>query len=65
MNEWGLFKGTERMLLEGEKSKDELEKLFQNQNQNMKEDVLSYAEKIEKDIFKLALLEYKTIQERY
>ena len=65
LNEWGLFKGTERMLLEGEKSKDELEKLFQNQNQNMKEDVLSYAEKIEKDIFKLALLEYKTIQERY
>jgi len=71
LNEWGLFKGTERMLLEGEKSTDKLEKLFQNQNQNqnqnrnMKEDLLAYAEKIEKEIFKLAQLEYKTIRERY
>lgn len=75
LNEWGLFQGTKRMLLEGEETTDELEKLFQNttntttttktKNKNKKEDLLAYAEKIEKDIFKLAQLEYKTIQERY
>ncbi len=79
LNEWGLFQGTKRMLLEGEENTDELEKLFKNTTttktttkttiktttKTKKEDLLAYAEKIEKEIFKLANLEYKTIQERY
>ena len=79
LNEWGLFRDDTQILLEGEETTDELEKLFQNttntttttktktktKNKNKKEDLLAYAEKIEKEIFKLAQLEYKTIQERY
>ena len=73
LNEWGLFQGTERMLLEGEKSTGEMEKVYMNininmhmnMNMNMKEYLLEYAEKIEKEIFNLAQLEYKTIRERY
>jgi DNA polymerase lambda len=60
LNEWELFQGATRAHLEGEKSTDELEKELYN-----KEDLLEYAEKIEKEIFKLAHLEYKTIRERY
>ena len=60
LNEWGLFQGADKVFLEGEKSVDELEKQIYN-----KEDLLEYAEKIEKEIFKLANLEYKTISERY
>jgi len=81
LNEWGLFRDDTQILLEGEETTDELEKLFQNttntttktktntttttKTKNKKEDLLAYAEKIEKEIFKLAQLEYKTIQERY
>jgi DNA polymerase/3'-5' exonuclease PolX len=81
LNEWGLFQDDTQILLEGEETTDELEKLFQNttntttktntttttktKTKNKKEDLLAYAEKIEKEIFKLAQLEYKTIQERY
>lgn len=60
LNEWGLFQGADKVFLEGEKSVDELEKRIYN-----KEDLLEYAEKIEKEIFKLANLEYKTILQRY
>lgn len=60
LNEWGLFKGSDKVYLEGEKSADELDKQIYN-----KEEILKYAEKIEKEIFKIAHLEYKTIRERY
>jgi DNA polymerase beta len=61
LNEWGLFKNNEKVSLEGEKSLEGLEK----ENATGTENLLAYSEKIEKEIFKLAQLEYKTIQERY
>ncbi len=60
LNEWGLFRDDVRVPLEGEKSLDELENLINNNKK-----LLEYAAKIEKEIFKLAQLEYKTVQERY
>ena len=74
LNEWGLYKDGMRVPLDGEESKAELEKQMHNQdllnqdllNQDLlNQEFLEYAKKIEKEIFKLADLEYKTIQERY
>lgn len=64
LNEWGLFQGAEKVFLEGEKSTEELEKIFGTEDENISK-LLEYAEKIEKEIFKLAHLEYKTISKRY
>jgi DNA polymerase/3'-5' exonuclease PolX len=60
LNEWGLFKDDKRIELENEKHETILEKELFDKNS-----ILEYAEKIEKEIFKLAHLEYKTIPERY
>lgn len=60
LNEWGLFQHGDKLVLEGEQPAKELEKEIQS-----KEDLLEYTEQIEKEIFKLANLEYKTIPERY
>ena len=70
LNEWGLFEGNAPVRLEGERTLDELEEIFNNKNNKNKNNknknkLMEYAEKIEKEIFKLAQLEYKTIQERY
>jgi len=67
LNEWGLFRDDERVPLEGKLSSDELEEIFNNKKNNKKnkQKLMEYAENIEKEIFKLAQLEYKTIQERY
>ena len=57
LNEWGLFHARDnvRVQLKGEKT-------LVNPD---KDTLLEYAENIQKEIFKLAQLEYKTIQERY
>lgn len=63
LNEWGLFKYDKRLSLSGknenENSTNSLGKITD------KEELLEYAENIEKKIFKIAGLEYKTIKERY
>jgi len=63
LNEWGLFRDDARVPLEGELSSEELEEISNNKKNKKK--LMEYADKIEKEIFKLAQLEYKTIQERY
>lgn len=47
-----------RDISEDEKSMDELEKIFQDKNNDKNEDLFKYVEKINKEIFKLAHLEY-------
>jgi len=62
LNEWGLYtiKGGNKVILEGEQNDNEL------WNSNMTEkELLEYSTNIEKQIFILANLEYKTITERY
>jgi DNA polymerase/3'-5' exonuclease PolX len=60
LNEWGLFRNGSRVEIEGEQNNMQLEKVIHEKN-----DILEYAEKIEKEIFKLANLDYKSIRERY
>jgi DNA polymerase/3'-5' exonuclease PolX len=72
LNEWGLFKGNSRISLDVESLPPADIKYKQdNQQDNQQDtprdirDLLEYTEKIEKEIFKLAQLEYKTVRERY
>ena len=58
LNEWGLFKDDSRVSLKRDSSLAKLETYN-------KDNLLDYTEKIEKEIFKLAQLEYKTVRERY
>lgn len=61
LNEWGLFYSSgSRVKLEGEKGIDMLEKEIKDNA-----DLLEYAIKIEKEIFKLAGMEYQSVRERY
>jgi DNA polymerase/3'-5' exonuclease PolX len=60
LNETGLYQNGKQVILEDELNNVELVKIIQNEKQ-----LLEYSEKIEKQIFTLANLEYKTIPERY
>lgn len=62
LNEYGIYRiGTgKRVILEGELGLEQLETRVKNE-----EDLLEYAERVEKEIFKLAGMEYQTIRERY
>jgi DNA polymerase/3'-5' exonuclease PolX len=60
LNEWGIFRNGKKIDLAGELELKELEIKIKDKN-----DLLEYATNIEKEIFKLAHLEYKTIIERY
>ncbi len=60
LNEYGIFKDGQRFNLAGEKTDIELEKEIKTEN-----DLMQYAEGIEKEIFKLAGIPYQTIKERY
>jgi DNA polymerase/3'-5' exonuclease PolX len=60
LNEWGLYKMDKKVILVGEMDNNELMKL-----QMTEKELLDYAVKIEKQIFNLAGMEYKTIRERY
>jgi DNA polymerase/3'-5' exonuclease PolX len=60
LNEWGLFQDNKKMILENELDNNDLVKQIQNEKQ-----LMQYTEKIEKEIFKIANLEYKTVSERY
>jgi DNA polymerase/3'-5' exonuclease PolX len=63
LNEWGLYdqqKNNERVTLEDEKEKSLLDKEI-----TTKEEMLEYATRVEKNIFKIANMEYQTIRERY
>ena len=60
LNECGVYQDTKRIVLEEEQNLDTLEKEIKK-----KEDLLEYSTKVEKEIFKLAGMQYQTIRERY
>lgn len=60
LNEWGLFQDDKKMILADELDNNDLVKNIQNEKQ-----LMQYTAKIEKEIFKIANLEYKTVRERY
>jgi len=71
-----VFLYSEKSILDLEKEFNELQEgksqegkskgeISQENNKSNKEHLLNYTEKIEKEIFKLAQLDYKTIRERY
>ena len=60
LNEWGLFQDDKKMILADELNNNDLVKKIQNEKE-----LMQYTEKIEKEIFKIANLEYKTVRERY
>lgn len=60
LNEWGLFQDDKKMILADELDNNDLVKKIQNEKQ-----LMQYTAKIEKEIFKIANLEYKNVRERY
>ena len=60
LNEWGLFQDDKKMILADELDNNDLVKNIQNEKQ-----LMQYTAKIEKEIFKIANLEYKNVRERY
>jgi DNA polymerase/3'-5' exonuclease PolX len=71
LNEYGLFKSNNDLQVDLEKddnNNNELDKYSINEDGmlNMNEkDMMQYIEKIEKKIFEIADLEYKSVKERY
>jgi DNA polymerase/3'-5' exonuclease PolX len=61
LNEWGLYDhNNKRVTLEDEKENSLLDKEI-----TTNEDMLEYSARVEKNIFKIANMEYQTIRERY
>jgi DNA polymerase/3'-5' exonuclease PolX len=60
LNEWGLYQNNKKIILEDEKNDNSLWQSITNEKQ-----LLEYSQNIEKKIFNLANLDYKTITERY
>ena len=67
LNEYGLYKIRENTVLEKIKLGDDINGDDDNKknNKNREMNLLDYITKIEKELFKIASLDYKTVQERY
>jgi len=69
LNEYGLFKNNVKVKLdvspEYKMKKIMMKKIMKNNNKNNEKELLDYVETIEREIFKLADMEYKTVSERY
>jgi len=65
LNEWGLYQNNKKIILEDEKNNNDKNNNELWQSISNEKQLLEYSQNIEKKIFNLANLEYKTITERY
>ena len=69
LNEYGLFKNNVKVKLdvspEYKMKKIMMKKIMKNNNKNNEKELLDYVETIEREIFKIADMDYKTVSERY
>jgi DNA polymerase (family 10) len=64
LNEYGLFKNNIKVKLDVS-PEYKMKKIMKNNNKNNEKELLDYVETIEREIFKLADMDYKTVSERY